>query len=513
MTIPAVFPTPNSHARCGGSRRGASRILPLRRILLIAFLWLTAIALTPVHAQKPDRSKPPKLGPPPTLKLPPIQHFQLSNGLPVLLLEKHEVPLVQINLLVKVGSTADPPGKSGLASITADMLTEGAGARNALQLADAVDFLGAQLEASAGQHTTVVTLHTPLNKLDSALALLDDVSLRPRFSSEELDRVRKERLTTLIQWHDEPQAMASVLFYKTLYGNHPYGLPSIGNEQSLRSFTSEDLRQFHKAYFHSNTATLIVVGDITVQSIQQRLENAFGEWTSGESASPHLPGIGQIETREVYLVNKPDAPQSEIRIGRIGAPRMTDDYYPILVMNTILGGSFTSRLNQNLREQHGYTYGAWSAFDFLPLPGPFVAGAAVQTAVTDKALAEFMKELNGILQPVSDDDLSRAKNYLALRYPENFQSVAQIAGRLSELVIYDLPDDYFNNYVPHILAVTKEDVQRVAKKYIDPQKMAIVIAGDQKQIESGVKALNLGPIRDLTIDDVLGKAPTIEKKK
>jgi zinc protease len=183
------------------------------------------------------------------------------------------------------------------------------------------------------------------------------------------------------------------------------------------------------------------------------------------------------------------------------------------VMNTILGGSFTSRLNQNLREQHGYTYGAWSTFDFLPLPGPFVVGAAVQTAVTDKALAEFMKELNGILQPVSDDDLSRAKNYLALRYPENFQSVAQIAGQLSELVIYDLPDDYFNNYVPHILAVTKEDVQRVAKKHVDPEKMAIVIAGDQKQIESGVKALNLGLIRDLTVDDVLGKAPTIEKEK
>jgi zinc protease len=513
MTIPIFFPTPNSRARCGGSRRGALQILLLRRILLIAFLWLTAFALTPVHAQKPDRSKPPKLGPPPTLRLPPIQHFRLSNGMPVLLLEKHRVPLVQINLLIKVGSTADRSGKSGLASITASMLTEGAGSRNALQLADAIDFLGARLEASAGEHTTVVTLHTPLNKLDSALALLADVSLRPRFSSEELDRMRKERLTTLIQWHDEPQAIASVLFYKTLYGNHPYGLPSIGNEQSLRSFTSEDLRQFHKTYFHSNTATLIVVGDVTVQSIQQRLENAFGEWASGESASPHLPGIGQIETREVYLVNKPDAPQSEIRIGRIGAPRMTDDYYPLLVMNTILGGSFTSRLNQNLREQHGYTYGAWSTFDFLPLPGPFVAGAAVQTVVTDKALAEFMKELNGILQPVSDDDLSRAKNYLALRYPENFQSVAQIAGRLSELVIYDLPDDYFNNYVPHILAVTKEDVHRVAKKYIDPEKMAIVIAGDQKQIESGIKALNLGPIRNLTIDDVLGKAPTIENAK
>jgi predicted Zn-dependent peptidase len=393
------------------------------------------------------------------------------------------------------------------------MLTEGAGTRNALQLADAIDFLGARLVASAGQHTTIVSLHTPLDKLDSALALLADVALRPMFPGEELDRMRKERLTTLLQWHDEPRAIASVLFYKTLYGRHPYGLPSIGNEQSLHSFVPEDLRQFHQKHFHSNIATLIVVGDVTVKSIEQRLENAFGKWTSGESPSPHLPGVVQIEAREVYLVNKPDAPQSEIRIGRIGAPRMTDDYYSILVMNTILGGSFTSRLNQNLREQHGYTYGARSAFDFLPLPGPFVAAAAVQTAVTDKALAEFMKELNGVLQPVSDDELTRAKNYLALRYPENFQSVSQIASQLGDLVTYGLPDDYFNNYVPHILAVTKEDVLHVAKNYLDPEKVAIIIAGDRMQIEAGVKDLSLGPIHNLIIDDVLGKAPTIESEK
>jgi predicted Zn-dependent peptidase len=477
----------------------------------VCVLWLmTGALIAPLQAQNPDRSKPPGLGPPPTLQLTPIQHSQLSNGLPVLLLEKHEVPLLQLNLLVRVGATTDPPQKSGLASLTARMLTEGAGTRNALQLADAIDFLGARLSASAGQHTTVVALHTPLSKLDSALALVADVAMRPQFPSEELERARKELLTTLIEWHDEPQAIATVLFNKTLYGSrHPYGIPEIGNEQSLRSFTTEDLKQFHEKYFHSNNATLIVVGDVTMTSIQSKLEEAFGGWSHGDIPSANLPPVGQIKRREVYIVDKPGAPQSEIRIGCIGAPRLTDDYYAILVMNTILGGSFTSRLNQNLREQHGYAYGAQSTFDFMPEPGPFLAGAAVQTAVTDRALVEFMKELNGILQPVPDEEFARARNYVALRYPENFQSVAQIASQLNELVTYGLPDDYFNNYVQHVLAVTKDDVERAAKKYIDPEKVAIIVAGDQKQIEAGVKALNLGPLHTLTIDDVLGKAPVI----
>jgi predicted Zn-dependent peptidase len=217
-----------------------------------------------------------------------------------------------------------------------------------------------------------------------------------------------------------------------------------------------------------------------------------------------------VEKRRIYLVDKPGAAQTEIRIGRIGVPRKTNDYYAISVMNTILGGSFTSRLNQNLREQHGYSYGAFSSFSFRPLPGPFIASAAVQTEVTDKALAEFIKELNRILKPVTDDELVRGKNYVALSFPSEFQNVGQIAGNLQELVIYDLPDDYFNNYTSRILAIDKKDVQRVAKKYIDPEKVAIILVGDRAKIEGGVRALNLGPIELLTIEQVLGKAPKVE---
>jgi len=219
----------------------------------------------------------------------------------------------------------------------------------------------------------------------------------------------------------------------------------------------------------------------------------------------------QVKERAIYLIDKPGAPQSEIRIGRIGVDRMTEDYYALRVMNTILGGSFSSRLNQNLRELHGYTYGASSNFDFRMMPGPFLAGSAVQTAVTDSALFQFFFELNRILEPVSDDELTRAKNYLTLRYPESFQTVQQIAGQLADIVVYNLPDDYFNNFTKNILTVTKEDVQRVAKKYIEPKKVSIIVVGDRKTIEKSVSKLKYGKIKNLTIDDVLGKAPVLEK--
>lgn len=485
----------------------------MRRKFLAAILSVTYYfifwAVCGLTAQ--DRSKAPELGPPPILKLPAIQHLKLSNGLPVVLMEKHELPLVQINLLLKAGSAMEPAGKTGLASLTTAMLDEGAGGRTALQLADAIDFLGADISAAAGQHNSVVALNTPLAKLDSALALMADIALRPTFPAEELERQRKERLTTLGQWHDQPRAIASVIFNQTLYGTkHPYGLPALGDEKTLRGFRTEDLKNFHSTYFRPNNATLVVVGATTAKDILPKLEAAFGKWETGKFPTATWPGISQVQKRQIWLVDKPGAAQSEIRIGRIGAPRLTEDYYALVVMNTILGGSFTSRLNQNLREKHGYAYGAGSAFSFRPLSGPFVASAGVQTSKTDSALFEFMKELKDILPPVSDGELNRAKNYVALSFPQDFQSVAQIAGQLQELVTYDLPDDYFNNYIQHILAVTKDDVARVSKKYLDPEKVAIIVVGDRKVIEKGVRGLNLGPLQILTVEQVLGKVPVVE---
>jgi len=255
-----------------------------------------------------------------------------------------------------------------------------------------------------------------------------------------------------------------------------------------------------------------VVGDVTVKTVLPKLEKAFGNWKNVTPSTVSLPKINQVSGRRVILVDKPGAPQSEIRIGRIGVPRMTDDYYALTVMNTILGGSFSSRLNQNLREKHGYTYGAGTRFDFRPLPGPFLASAAVQTAVTDSSLIEFFKELRGILELVPQQELDRARNYVALSFPGEFQSVAEISSHLEELVIYGLPDDYFNGYIGHILAVTQADVQRVARKYLDPEKVEIVVVGDRAQIEKNIEALKLGPITVMSIEDVLGKAPILGEK-
>jgi predicted Zn-dependent peptidase len=468
-----------------------------------------ALAAPALDAQAPDRSGPPPLADPPRLSLPPVQEYTLSNSLRVLLMEKHQVPLVQINLLVNAGSANDPAERIGLASITADMLDEGAGDRDALALADAIDFLGAQVRVFAGTHTITASLFTPLSKLDQALPILADVVLRPTFPADELERKRISLLTSLLQAHDEPSTVASVLFAKALFGDHPYGNPSVSTEASLRAVSVSDLRRFHDTYFRANNAVLVVVGDVDSDTILQSLEAAFGQWADGAVPERHWATPAQVTRREILLVDKPGAAQSEIRIGRIGAARSTPDYDALEVMNTALGGSFTSRLNQNLREDKGYTYGAGSGFGFRLVPGPFLASAAVQTDATAASLHEFFREFEGIREPMGNDELVRAKNYVALGFPAGFQSVRSIAGNLNEIATYDLPLDYFNGYVDRILAVSQGEVLDVARRYVDPETMVIVVVGDREAIEDDIRALNLGPLRILSIEDVLGEKPEL----
>lgn len=480
-------------------------------LLSLSFLLALLVAWTSV-AQQTDRAKQPALDPPPVLKLPVVQHLKLSNGLKVVLMEKHDVPLVQMELIVMAGSVNDPLEQGGLASMTSALMDEGVVGRTSLQLADAIDYLGASISPSMGFHTSGVSVHTPLSKLDSALALAADIALRPTFPAEELERQRKQRLTTLIQWHDDARSIVSALYDKLLFGEaHPYGRPAIGSEKAIRSFQPSDLEKFHSTYYSPSNATIVVVGDVTASSILPKLEKQFGKWKARSVVPPKWPTAHQVEERKIYLVDKPGAAQSEIRIGRLGVSRLTEDFYALEVLNTILGGSFTSRLNQNLREQHGYSYGASSSFAFRPLQGPFTARAAVQTDVTDKALTEFMKELENIMLPVSDEELTRAKNYLALGYPGNFESVAQVAGQLIDLTIYNLPDSYFNSYIQKVFAVSKDDVLRAAKKYLDPEKVNIVIVGDRAKVEAGVKALEVAPVQFFTIEDVLGPVPVIDR--
>jgi len=458
-------------------------------------------------AAKPGRSKPPALGPVRALKLPPVQKLQLGNGLPVLLVESHEVPVVQVNVVVRAGAGADPLDKPGLASLAADMLDEGAGSSSALQISDEVDFLGAELEAVAGWDATTVGLHVPVKRLERALAILADVVRRPTFPAAELDRLRKERLTELLQARDEPSAIASVALARALYGDkHRYGTMTLGTEASVRRFSRDDLTGFHARAFRSNNAVVVVVGDVTAARVQPLLEKAFGGWKAEGSFASSVPAAPQMRNREIWIVDRPGAAQSEIRIGRIGPPRSTADYYALTVMNTILGGSFTSRLMQNLREQHGYAYGARSSFDYRLSTGPFVASAAVQTDKTGPSLTEFFKELDAIGKTVTEAEVAKAKNYVALSFPSEVETTGDLAAKLQEQFVYGLPDGYFDAYVSRIGAVTLADVLRVAREAVDPKRVMVVVVGDRKKIEADVRGLKLGPARFLSVNEVFGAA-------
>jgi len=460
-------------------------------------LTLLALAALPsVSAgQTLDRSKPPTLGPPPKVSLPPIVTRELANGLKLMIVEHHELPIADFILVVESGGTVDPPTKMGLANLTAAMLTEGTTTRSSLAIADQLAFLGVSLNASSNWDASTLSLHTPTSQLDSALALFADVALRPSFPQDEFERIRKDRLTNLLQLKDRPTAIANQAYAAILYGAaHPYGRQLIGTETSVQALTTGDLQTFYRSNFVPNNATLIIVGDVNPAQIEAKISALFSGWQRGNVAPVTLAAAPKSGTTTVYLVDKPGAAQSSFRIGLVGVPRSTQDYFALSVLNTILGGSFTSRLMQNLRETHGYTYGARSSFDMRKAAGPFTASAEVVAAKTDSALIEFMKELNAIRDTVPTSELSKAKRYMQLGLPSDFESTQQIATALVPVALYDLPLDFYNSYVQNVEAVTQADVQRVARQYVNPGSLAIVIVGDRKSIEPGLKAVNVGPI-------------------
>ncbi|HMG95502.1 MAG TPA: pitrilysin family protein, partial [Gemmatimonadaceae bacterium] len=389
-----------------------------------------------------DRSKPPELGPPPKVSLPPITTRQLPNGLKLMIVEQHELPLADFVLLVGSGSTADPASKPGIANLLSAMLREGTTTRKSLEIADQIAFLGIRLSPTSSWESSTLSLHTPTAQLDSALALFADVALHPSFPANEFERVRKTQLTELLQLRDQGAAIASIAFPAIIYGSaHPYGAPAQGTEASVKALTTGDLQSYYQANFRPNNATLIVVGDVTPAQVEQKINALFGSWQRADIPQINYSEPPKSGATTIYLIDKPGAAQSSFRIGEVGVPRSTQDYFALTVMNTILGGSFTSRLNQNLRETRGYTYGAGSRFDMRRAAGPFLASAEIVTAKSDSALLEFMKELNGIRQLVPPAELSRAKRYLQLQLPGNFETTQQIAAALVPVALYGLPLD------------------------------------------------------------------------
>jgi zinc protease len=475
----------------------------MKRILFILPLILLSIGS---FSQKPERSTPPQLGKAKNLQLPPLQRFSLANGINVLLMEKHTTPLVQINVIIQTGAFDDPSGKEGLSSFAMDLLDEGAGPFDALQLAEEIEFLGAEVTTYSGSFHSGINTNTPVSKLDAAVKIVSDLLLHPKFEEAEIERLRKLQLNSLLQSFDEPSIIARRAFDKNLYDAAlPYG--RFATEQSIMSYTKADIVDFQKTNFVTGNTTFVIVGDVTRAIITPMLEKYLGDYTVAASLKHTRPIPAQIKGMPIYLIDKPGAAQSVIRLGRIGTTRLATDHDNISVMNTILGGSFASRLNTNLREVHGYSYGAGSRFNFWNIPGPFFATASVQTDVTGPALAEFFVEFKKIRTSIPDGDLTRGKNYDALSYAANFESNANTADEIADLVLYNLPDTYFNTYVEKVLAVNKKGVEAAAKKYIVPENMLVVIVGDRSKIEGGIRKLNLGKITFLSIEDVLGKKP------
>ena len=468
------------------------------------FVVLGSLALG--AQQQPDRTRPPQIGPAPPLNLPPIQKRALSNGLPVWVIETHEVPIAQINLVVLAGSGDDPAGKFGTASLAAAMLDEGAGSRSSLEIADAVEFLGADLATTSSFDASAVRLNVPIARLNDALPIMADVALRPTFPEDELNRLRQERLTALLQAKDDAPSIAARAFSRIVFGpTHRYGTGAVGTESTLKALSTQDLKTFHSTFFQPTNATLVVVGDVKADAVVAALEKQFGGWKMTIPVKRvEVPNARQLTAGQIYIVDRPGAEQSQIRIGWVGVPRNNPDYFPLQALNTVLGGSFTSRLNQNLREKHGYAYGASSAFDMRLSAGPFVAAAGVQTDKTSEAVREFFNELNAITKPIPADELAKAKNYVALSFPSDFETTRDLAANAEQLIVYRLPDDFYQRYIANVQAVTADAVQKVAAKYIQPARFAVVIVGDRKTIEPGVRALNLLPVRVMTVDEALG---------
>jgi zinc protease len=443
----------------------------------------------------------------PKLTLPRIQRRKLSNGLEVLIVEQHELPVVNMNLVIKSGAASDPMDRSGIASLTADMLDEGTKTRNSLDISNQLSSIGARLGTGANWDSSNVNLLTLTRHLDRALDIFSDVLLNPAFPDNDLKRLRASRLVGLRQQRDNANSIASNVYASLLYGaNHPYGRTLSGDEKSITALTAQDVQGFYQTYYRPNNAALIVAGDVTPDSIVPKLEHALGSWKAGTVPATNVSAPAQtLGKTAIYLVDRPGAAQSVIQIGQVGVAPAPPDYFPLLVMNSILGGAFVSRVNLNLREDKGYTYGARTGFDYRRGAGPFTASAGVQTAVTKESVVEFIRELRGIRGdiPVTQKELDYQKQAIIRGFPRGFETPQQIAGRLATVVLYDLPDDYFNNYIARVQAVSLADVQRVSTKYLDPAHMAILVVGDRKSIEPGLRSLS--DIGAITLLDPEGK--------
>jgi len=453
--------------------------------------------------QSLDRKAIPPPGRTPDLRVPAWTKSTLANGADFIVSEKHDLPLVSFSLTLLGGAAQfEPADRTGVASITASMMSEGTKTRDGEALSNALQLLGTSVSTSIGTESGSVSFVSTAGKFAPTLDIMADMLLNSTFPAAALERIRAQRLVALTQARAQPEAIAGRVFPRLLYGaSHPYG--RLTTEESLKAITRDDIARFHAGYFEPRRALITVVGDVTPASAKAAVEKALAAWPkAGARPSFSYPALPEPAKTTIYLVDRAGAAQSNVAIGHPGPPRNTPDYYALQVMNTMLGGMFQSRLNANIREEKGYSYGVSSSFAYGKGPGAFRTGGAIVGDKTDAALVEFMKELRGILgaRPITDEELATSKESLIQRLPATFASVSAINNALTNIWTQGLPDDYYQQYSKAIAAVTKDDVLRVAKKYIDIDKLAIVIVGDKASIEAPLKATSIAPIAYLDIE-------------
>lgn len=454
-----------------------------------------------------DRTKEPPPLAEPSFSPPEIQSTTLSNGLELCLVENHKLPLVQVNLLVKSGWASDPKDRPGAASLTADLIDEGTKSRTALQIADGVESLGAYLGSGSSFDSSSVSLNILKSKLDKGLDLMADVVLNPTFPEEELQRKKKIYLGRIQQESRQPFPSAIKLFLRTLYGEgHPYAQPYTGSGtvESINAIARKDLVDYYKANYAPNHAAVVIAGDITLNEAKAKIEKALGSWKKKVTKEAAVAEPKVLQSTNIYILDKPEAAQSVIVIGNLGLERKNPEFTAVEVVNNALGGMFTSRINTNLREEKAYTYGAYSLFLGTKGTGPFLCYTQVQTKFTKESIHEIVKELRDITgeRPLVGDELKVSKDNLIKSFPQNFQTLAGIASQISSGLTYGIPLDYWKKYISKVNAVDSRTSVQIAKKYIHPEALLIVVVGDRKEIEPRIRELGLGEIHIIERSEV-----------
>ena len=442
------------------------------------------------------------------LRLPVPKTFTLQNGLKVYLVEDHALPIFRAELLTRAGAEANPATRPGLAAFTARMLTEGTDRRSALQTADDVDQIGADLKSEADEDAAHATVQALSGNADPALALLGYITQHPRFAPEEVERIRQERLGAILQETDDPVQSLLRVGEKALYGDGPYAYPPNGTAAAVKAVTRAELAGFWSSHYAPQSAALVLAGDLTESDARARAEKYFGNWrANGAAETPSVPQPPVAPARRVIIVDKPGAPQTALGAFGLGLPRTSPDYVPVTVMNCVLGGLFSSRINMNLREKNGFTYGAFSSYSFHRGVGPFLAGALVRTDVTAPAARELFSELDRIRKaPPTPAELQLAKDYQLRSLPGNFEAVKTTAKLIGDLFVYDLPIDYYRTLPAQYDSATPAAVQQAALDAVHPEQLLVVAVGDRAKIQASLEKLNLGPIELRAADGDLLKA-------